>query len=121
MESADLDYVLTQRSSQSKLDEECLITTKQLRRLFGDCSEMHIWRLLNEKKYQALTFPKPIKINDRNYWRLASIRQWICEREVQAHAASRASSRSALSSRLIAPPCNSDLPKQKCEPPEDSR
>jgi predicted DNA-binding transcriptional regulator AlpA len=73
---------------QSPLNDECLVTSKQLREIFGACSEMHIWRLLNEEKYQALAFPKPIKINDRNYWRLGSLRQWIRDREAQSQKVS---------------------------------
>jgi predicted DNA-binding transcriptional regulator AlpA len=71
------------RITQSKLSDESLITGRQLREFLGHCSEMHIWRLLNKKEYQTLAFPKPIKINDRNYWRLGTVRQWIRDREVQ--------------------------------------
>ena len=64
-----------------QLSDETLIASRQLRELLGCCSEMHIWRLLNRAKNQALAFPKPIKINDRNYWRLGAIRQWIMAQE----------------------------------------
>jgi predicted DNA-binding transcriptional regulator AlpA len=63
--------------SQSQFSDECLITGKQVRKLVGNCSEMHIWRLLNEEKYQALRFPKPLKVNGRNYWLFGVMRQWI--------------------------------------------
>jgi predicted DNA-binding transcriptional regulator AlpA len=69
--------------TQSQLSDESLITGKQLREYLGCCSEMHIWRLLNEEKYKPLAFPKPFKINHRNYWRLGVVRQWIREREAQ--------------------------------------
>jgi predicted DNA-binding transcriptional regulator AlpA len=69
------------RATRSQFSDESLITGKQLREFLGCCSEMHIWRLLNEKKYQALAFPKPVKINYRNYWRLGAVREWIRERE----------------------------------------
>jgi hypothetical protein len=49
---------------------------------------MHIWRLLNKKEYQALAFPKPIKINDRNYWRLGAVRQWIRDQEAESQKVS---------------------------------
>jgi predicted DNA-binding transcriptional regulator AlpA len=75
-------------ATQSLLSDESLVTSKRLRELLGDCSEMHIWRLLNDEKNQALAFPRPIKINDRNYWRLGAVRQWICERENQSQIAS---------------------------------
>jgi predicted DNA-binding transcriptional regulator AlpA len=80
--------MLARLSTRSPLSDESLITGKQLRELFGDCSEMHIWRMLNEKKYKPLAFPKPIKINDRNYWRLGAVRQWICDREAQSQKVS---------------------------------
>jgi predicted DNA-binding transcriptional regulator AlpA len=64
--------------------DESLITGRQLRQLLGNCSEMHIWRLLNREKLQALAFPKPIKINDRNYWRLGTIRRWIEDQEARS-------------------------------------
>jgi predicted DNA-binding transcriptional regulator AlpA len=77
----------SRRAARSPLSDESLITGKQLRDFFGGCSEMHIWRLLNAKKYRTLAFPKPIKINDRNYWRLGAIRNWIREREAQSQRA----------------------------------
>jgi hypothetical protein len=49
---------------------------------------MHIWRLSNAEKYQALAFPKLIQINDRNYWRLGAVRQWIRDREAQSQKVS---------------------------------
>jgi predicted DNA-binding transcriptional regulator AlpA len=72
------------RSSQPS--DESLIASKRLRQLLGDCSEMHIWRLLNEEKNQALAFPRPFKINDRNYWRLGAVREWIRAREMASQA-----------------------------------
>jgi predicted DNA-binding transcriptional regulator AlpA len=98
------------------LSDESLITGKRLRKLLGDCSEMHVWRLLNNEKYQVLAFPKPIKINDRNYWRLGAIRQWICEREAQSQATSTASLPAVLRSKPNAVPQNVDPSKQKNRP-----
>jgi predicted DNA-binding transcriptional regulator AlpA len=76
------------RRCRSQLSDENLITGKQLREFLGGCSEMHIWRLLNEEKYEPLAFPKPFKINDRNYWRLGAVRQWIRDQEAQSQRAS---------------------------------
>jgi len=42
----------------------------------------------NEEKYEPLAFPKPFKINDRNYWRLGDVRHWIQEREAQSQKVS---------------------------------
>jgi predicted DNA-binding transcriptional regulator AlpA len=86
---------LARESTRPRLSDESLITGKQLRELLGCCSEMHIWRLLNEEKNQALAFPKPVKINDRNYWRLGAVREWIRTRE----AASQATASDNLASR----------------------
>jgi predicted DNA-binding transcriptional regulator AlpA len=74
------------RRTRSQLSDESLIPGKQLRELLGCCSEMHIWRLLNEEKNQALKFPKPVKINARNYWRLGAVRQWIRDREAASES-----------------------------------
>lgn len=64
--------------------KESLITTKNLRGVLGNCSEMHIWRLVNKPELQSLAFPKPIQINGRNYWRVAAIRQWIDDQEAKS-------------------------------------
>jgi predicted DNA-binding transcriptional regulator AlpA len=105
-------------SRLSELSDECLITSKPVREICGNCSDMHIWRLLNEEKYLALAFPKPIKINDRNYWRLGAIRRWICEQEVQSQAITapvstpRNSNRSAMAAlRARARGKGSSVPK----------
>jgi predicted DNA-binding transcriptional regulator AlpA len=103
-------------SQLSLLSDECLIASKPVREICGNCSEMHIWRLLNEEKYQALAFPKPIKINDRNYWRLGAIRQWIREREAQSQAAAAALLRTPLRSKPTVLPRGVDTSKQKSRP-----
>jgi predicted DNA-binding transcriptional regulator AlpA len=64
--------------------DESLITGKQLRQMLGNCSEMHIWRLLNKQELQPLAFPTPTKINSRNYWRLGEIRRWISDQEAKS-------------------------------------
>jgi predicted DNA-binding transcriptional regulator AlpA len=57
--------------------DDCLVTNKQLREILGGVSEMHVWRLMNDPKHAPLKFPTSIKINRRNYWRIADVRQWI--------------------------------------------
>ena len=75
----------SERSRQtSRLSDEALITGSRLRELLGDCSEMHIWRLLNKRELQPLAFPKPFKINGRNYWRLGAIRRWFEDQEIKS-------------------------------------
>ena len=82
------DAESTRQSTRLPLSDECLITSGQLRQMLGDCSEMHIWRMLNEEKYEPLAFPKPIKINDRNYWRMGAVRRWIHDQEAQSQKVS---------------------------------
>lgn len=98
--------------TRSTLSDESLITSKQLRELLGGCSEMQVWRLLNDEKNRALAFPKQIKINDRNYWRLGSVRQWVREREIQSQAASTGSLRAARRFKPAAPPYSSNSRKK---------
>ena len=62
-------------NAEADRDDEALIGIRPLRQLLGDCSEMHVWRLLNV--YTDLRFPHPIKINGRNYWRRREIVAWI--------------------------------------------
>ncbi len=55
-----------------------LMARRQLRQMIPN-SDMSIWRW--EK---AGTFPKHIKINGRNYWRLSEVAAWL-----EQHAAAR--------------------------------
>jgi predicted DNA-binding transcriptional regulator AlpA len=98
--------------TQSQPSDESLITGKQLREFLGSCSEMHIWRLLNKEKYRALAFPKPIKINDRNYWRLGAVRQWIRDQEAQSQKVSPGKGGGEL-----APDGEAPFVRQKCPRP----
>lgn len=97
----------SQQIARSPLDEESLLGSRRLREFLGGCSEMHIWRLLNDDKNQALAFPKPMKINGRNYWRLGALRQWVRERQVQSQATSMIALPAALRSKTTPLPCNS--------------
>ena len=51
----------SRKAAGSALSDESLITSKLLRELLGHCSEMHIWRLLNDEKNKALAFPRPFR------------------------------------------------------------
>jgi hypothetical protein len=62
------------------LDDETLLTSAQVRRRYGDCSAMCIWRWQRD---EYVRFPAPVKINTRNYWTLGSLRRWDAEREAQ--------------------------------------
>jgi predicted DNA-binding transcriptional regulator AlpA len=70
----------------SEIDDDALIGARQTRQLIHNCSEMHIWRLLNVERYAPLKFPKPIKINSRNYWRRRSILDWLDLQEAASGA-----------------------------------
>lgn len=59
----------------------------QVRALLHDCSDMHIYRLVNVERYAPLEFPKPIKINTRNYWRRRDILDWIKLQETKSRRA----------------------------------
>ena len=65
------------------LDAERLITRRQLRALCGGVSDMWVHRRLFES---GSSFPKPVKIAGRDFWRLRDLRDWI-----DAQAATRAS------------------------------
>jgi predicted DNA-binding transcriptional regulator AlpA len=90
----------SRRAARSQASDECLISGRQLRQLLGDCSEMHIWRLLNKEKLEPLAFPKPIKINGRNYWRLGAIRGWIEDQEVKSSSEAPAAQGHSITAML---------------------
>jgi predicted DNA-binding transcriptional regulator AlpA len=48
------------------------LAAKQLRARY-DVSDMTIWRWLDDEK---LSFPRPIYINRRRYWKLRDIEAW---------------------------------------------
>ncbi|WP_353428914.1 helix-turn-helix transcriptional regulator [Paracoccus denitrificans] len=49
--------------------------------LLGGISDMTLHRWLNNP---ALGFPRPIKINNLRYWRVADVLAWLESREVAA-------------------------------------
>ena len=110
----------SRKAAGSALSDESLITSKLLRELLGHCSEMHIWRLLNDEKNKALAFPRPFKINDRNYWRLGTVRQWICEREIQSQLAPAEALRAAPRFKATALPRNRNS-RKKVRPAKRTR
>jgi predicted DNA-binding transcriptional regulator AlpA len=63
-------------------DDDELIRAKGVRKLLDDCSDMHIWRLVNDGQYAGLNFPKPLKIGRMNYWRRREIQEWIRQRPI---------------------------------------
>jgi predicted DNA-binding transcriptional regulator AlpA len=53
-------------------NEAVWLTATQLSRRFS-ISLMALWRWVNDPN---LGFPAPLKIRERNYWRLAEIEDW---------------------------------------------
>jgi predicted DNA-binding transcriptional regulator AlpA len=69
-------------------DDE-LIRGRGVRKLLDDCSDMHIWRLVNDGQYASLNFPKPLKIGRMNYWRRREIQEWIRQRPIASSSRAR--------------------------------
>ena len=60
--------------------DESLVTSKQVRARIGGVSAMCVWRWTRDGK-----FPKPVRINGRNYWRSGVIRAWIMAQGADAN------------------------------------
>ena len=52
--------------------DDVLFPATKVRKRYGDCSDMWLWRKLREDP----EFPKPILINGRRYWWLSQLRTW---------------------------------------------
>ena len=59
-----------------------LLPSTAVRARYG-VSQMTVWRWLQKK---ALGFPKPIRINERNYWKLQELEAWEASRSEQITA-----------------------------------
>lgn len=57
-----------------------LISSKRVRALFDDVSEMTLWRWQNDPD---LGFPKPIFVHRRKYWRESEIIDFIESRPLE--------------------------------------
>jgi predicted DNA-binding transcriptional regulator AlpA len=68
-------------------DDDALVGKARVRQILNNCSDMHIWRLLNDERYAELEFPQPIKINRFNYWKLGWIRKFVKIQEQRTAAA----------------------------------
>lgn len=71
--------------TDGELDNECLISVADVCRLLGNCSKMHLWRLLHDQSYAHLKFPRPLAIgkvgrHERKFFRLGEVRAWIIAR-----------------------------------------
>jgi predicted DNA-binding transcriptional regulator AlpA len=77
----------TPNKADPEQDDDALIGGREVRHLLNNCSEMHVWRLLNFPAYAKLRFPKAIKINTRNYWRRRDVLDWIAVQEAASRRA----------------------------------
>ncbi len=61
---------------------QVFLNSRQVRERYGQASEMWIWRRQTEPNS---TFPTPIIISARKFWKLADLIAW--ERSLEEHAA----------------------------------
>jgi len=57
-----------------------MISARQLRAMIP-ISATTLWRWTRDP---ASGFPKPIRVNDRLFWRLADVRRWLAEKREAA-------------------------------------
>ena len=57
----------------TEIVSDTLLTSAQVRTMFGGMSDMTLWRWLS---LPEMAFPKPIYIGRRRYWREAEIAAW---------------------------------------------
>ena len=53
------------------------VNSSETCQICGGVSTMSLWRWLHDDE---LKFPPPVKINGRNYWKLAELRAWLAGR-----------------------------------------
>lgn len=66
------------------VDDDTLLTSTQVCGRFGGVTTMSLWRWMHDEN---IAFPKPVKINNRNYWRLGDLRDWQATRPQQVATA----------------------------------
>ena len=59
--------------SISEPRDDDLVTSREVRRMFGGVSEMTLWRWMRSESVQ---FPQPISISGKNYWSLGDLRRF---------------------------------------------
>ena len=75
-------YAEPHRASIPDLDDDALLNSAQTKARCGNVTDMCLWRWMRDERVR---FPRPLKINRRNYWRLGDLRQWDAD-----HRAKRA-------------------------------
>jgi hypothetical protein len=53
--------------------DDILLTASQVRARYGGVSDMCLWRRLHDER---MSFPQPLLINRRRYWRFSDLTQW---------------------------------------------
>ena len=59
--------------SISEPRDDDLVTSREVRRMFGGVVEMTLWRWMRSENFQ---FPQPISISNKNYWQLGDLRRY---------------------------------------------
>jgi len=63
--------------------QDGLITASVVKQMFGDISDMSLWRWVNDPKYKYMNFPQPFYIATHKYWRKNAIENFIAAQEAQ--------------------------------------
>lgn len=72
------DYGDTRETSLAPAGDDHLLTSQHVRAKVGGISAMTLHRWLGS---DAVRFPQPtLRINNRRYWSVGSIRRWLAER-----------------------------------------
>lgn len=58
-------------------EPNCLLKKRDVLKLLGNCSSMHIWRLLHDERYRHYQFPRPLELGVRPVWRESDVLKWI--------------------------------------------
>lgn len=61
------------------------LPAKRVRERYGDCSDMTLWRWLNDP---SMDFPRPLVINKRRLWKVDDLLAWERDRAMQHGRAS---------------------------------
>lgn len=70
--------------TQELLTNSRLIRSNDVRALCGGVSDMWIWRRLHDEQTRDETFPKPVYISKRRFWREAELLAWLEQQAEQS-------------------------------------
>lgn len=63
------------------MDQKLISATSMRQNLLGGISDMTLWRWLNDA---GMSFPRPIYLGRRRYWREADVVGWLAAQPVAA-------------------------------------